>query len=122
MLANGSDLATVDNLTLTDAHALYTTLRNGLWGPYGGFVQNYNTYLTAHLNKEVAVAVASGKKYKPTPPIAFHELYPIVDDYMTLGVGKEVRKVKTKESVAQKALLSLPTEGAPSWLLGTIKD
>mgnify|MGYP001626932950 CR=1 FL=1 len=122
MLANGSDLATVDNLPLTDAHDLYTTLRSGLWGPYGGFMQNYNSYLAAHLNKEVAVAVASGKKYKPTEPIAFHELYPTVDEYMTLGVGKEMRKIKTKESIAQKALLSIPTDGAPSWLLETIRE
>lgn len=116
MLANGSDLSTVDELPLSDAKSLYETLRNGLWGPYGSFYQSYNNYLSAHMNKEVAVAVASGKKYKPTKPLAFHELFPTVDDYMTLGQGVVVRKVKTKSSIAASALMSLPSEGAPEWL------
>lgn len=117
MLANGSDLSTVDELPLEDAHALYETLRHGLWGPYGGFYQSYNNYIASHLNKEVAIAVATGKKYKATQPLTFHEMFPVVDEYMTLGMGKVVRQVKTKESMAKQALLSLPTEGAPAWLL-----
>lgn len=116
MLANGSDLSTVDELPLDDAKSLYETLRNGLWGPYGHFYQSYNNYLTAHMNKEVAVAVASGKKYKAKAPLAFHELFPVVDDYMTLGQGVVVRKVKTKSSMAASALMSIPNEGAPEWL------
>tara|TARA_B110000858_G_scaffold55789_1_gene64838 strand:+ start:2892 stop:3260 length:369 start_codon:yes stop_codon:yes gene_type:complete len=122
MLANGSDLTTVDNLPLDDAKALYETLRCGLWGPYGETYRNYNLYLSAHMNKEVAVAVASGKKYKATKPIAFHELYPIVDDYMTLGMGKYVREVKTQESIAKRAMMSLPTDGAPAWLIAATKE
>lgn len=117
MLANGSSLTTVDDLPLEDAKALYETLRSGLWGPYGETYRNYNLYLSAHMSKEVAVAVASGKKYKATQPVAFHDLYPVVDDYMTLGQGKLSRQVKTKDSMAKQALLSLPTEGAPAWLL-----
>lgn len=116
MLANGSSLSTVDELPIEDAKALYETLRSGLWGVYGDTYRNYNTYLSMHMNKEVAVAVASGKKYKATKPLEFHELYPIVDDYMTLGLGKEFRKVKTKSSIAARALLSIPSEGAPKWL------
>ena len=69
-----------------------------------------------HMNKEVAVAVASGKKYKATKALEFHELFPIVDDYMTLGQGKLSRKKKTKSSIATKALLAIPSEGAPEWL------
>ena len=122
MLANGSSLSTVDELPLEDAHALYATLRNGLWGPYGNFYQSYNTYLSMHMNKEVAVAVASGKKYKATKPLAFHELFPVVDDYMTLGQGVVVREVKTKKSIATSALLSLPTDGAPAWLVAAAKE
>tara|TARA_R110000868_G_C10659750_1_gene745706 strand:- start:73 stop:441 length:369 start_codon:yes stop_codon:yes gene_type:complete len=122
MLANGSSLSTVDELPLEDAHALYTTLRNGLWGPYGNFYQSYNTYLSMHMNKEVAVAVASGKKYKATKPLAFHELFPVVDDYMTLGQGVVVREVKTKKSIAASALLSLPVDGAPEWLKAAAKE
>jgi hypothetical protein len=122
MLANGSSLDTVDRLPLTDAQDLYHTLRNGLWGPYGTFYQNYNTYLSAHLNKEVAVAVASGKKYKATEPLKFHELYPVADDFLTLGLGKVVREVKTKDDLGKRALLAIPTEGAPAWLIETMKD
>lgn len=122
MLANGSSLSTVDDLPLEDAKALYETLRNGLWGPYGNFYQCYNSYLSSHMNKEVAVAVASGKKYKATKPLAFHELFPTVDDYMTLGQGVVVRKVKTKKAIATNALLSLPSEGAPDWLKAAAKD
>ena len=116
MLANGSSLSTVDELPLEDAKALYVTLRNGLWGPYGASYRSYNTYLSMHMNKEVAVAVASGKKYKATKPLEFYELFPTVDDYMTLGLGKEIRKVKTKKSMAVSALMSIPSEGAPAWL------
>ena len=116
MLANGSSLSTVDELPLEDAKDLYTTLRNGLWGPYGNFYQSYNTYLAMHMNKEVAIAVASGKKYKATKPLAFHEMFPVVDEFMTLGQGEIVRKVKTKKSMATQALLSIPSEGAPAWL------
>jgi len=122
MLANGSNLSTVDDLPLEDAKALYETLRNGLWGPYGNFYQCYNNYLSSHMNKEVAVAVASGKKYKATKPLAFHELFPTVDDYMTLGQGVVVRTVKTKKAIATNALLSLPSEGAPAWLKDVAKD
>lgn len=68
------------------------------------------------MNKEVAVAVASGKKYKATKALEFHELFPIVDDYMTLGQGKISRTNKRKDSLATKALLSIPNEGAPAWL------
>ena len=116
MLANGSSLATVDELPIEDAKALYETLRAGLWGAYGETYRSYNTYLSMHMNKEVAIAVASGKKYKATKPLEFHELFPIVDDYHTLGLGKEFRKVKTKKSIATQALLSIPNEGAPAWL------
>ena len=122
MLANGSNLSTVDDLPLEDAKSLYETLRNGLWGPYGNFYQCYNNYLSSHMNKEVAVAVASGKKYKATKPLAFHELFPTVDDYMTLGQGVVVRTVKTKKAIATNALLSLPSEGAPAWLKDVAKD
>lgn len=122
MLANGSSLSTVDELPLEDAQALYTTLRNGLWGPYGNFYQSYNTYLSMHMNKEVAVAVASGKKYKATKPLAFHELFPVVDEYMTLGQGVVVREVKSKKSIATNALLSLPNDGAPAWLVAAAKE
>lgn len=122
MLANGSSLSTVDELPIEDAKDLYTTLRNGLWGPYGASYRAYNTYLSMHMNKEVAVAVASGKKYKATAPLAFHELFPTVDDYMTLGRGKELRGVKSKKSMATSALLSLPSEGAPAWLKQAAKE
>ena len=122
MLANGSDLSTVDELPIEDAKALYETLRNGLWGPYGNFYQSYNSYLSMHMNKEVAVAVASGKKYEATKPLAFHELFPVVDDYMTLGQGVVVREVKTKKSIATSALLSLKTDDAPAWLKDVIKE
>ena len=122
MLANGSSLTTVDDLPLEDAKALYETLRSGLWGPYGETYRNYNLYLASHMNKEVAVAVASGKKYKATQPIAFHDLYPIVDDYMTLGRGKIVRNVKSDKSLATQALMSIPTEGAPAWLVAAAKE
>lgn len=122
MLANGSDQATVDNLNIEDAKALYETLRCGLWGPYGETYRNYNTYLSVHAAKEVAVAVASGKKYKPTAPIAFHELYPIIDEYMTLGMGEASRAVRSKKDMAKSALLSLPTDGAPAWLVAATKE
>lgn len=116
LLSQGSDLTTVDELPIEDAKALYETLRNGLWGPYGGAMQAYNSYLSSHMQKEVAVAIASGKKFKATKPLAFHELFPVIDEYMTLGMGKSVREVKTKSSMASQALLSLPSEGAPAWL------
>ena len=122
MLANGSNLSTVDELSIEDAHALYETLRSGLWGPYGETYRNYNLYLSAHMSKEVAVAVASGKKYKATPPLAFHTMFPIVDEYMTLGMGNEFRELSNKNSMAKQALLSLPTEGAPAWLVAASKE
>ena len=116
LLANGSSLTTVDNLPIEDVIDLYQTLRAGLWGPYGETYRAYNTYLSLHMNKEVAVAVASGKKYKATKPLDFHELFPVIDDYMTLGDGKDSRKAKKTQSMATRALLSMPIEGAPQWL------
>lgn len=122
MLANGSSLSTVDELSIEDAHALYETLRSGLWGPYGETYRNYNLYLSSHMQKEVAVAVASGKKYKATQPLSFHTMFPIVDEYMTLGMGKEFRELSTKNGMAKQALLSLPTDGAPAWLIAASKE
>lgn len=116
MLANGSDLTTVDNLTIEDAKDLYVTLQGGLWGPYGQAHQTYAIYCSQHMQKEVAVAVASGKKYRPTQPTAFHEMFPVVDDFHTLGAGVVKRAMDKKNSLAKKALAILPIEGAPKWL------
>ena len=82
----------------------------------------YNTYLSLHMNKEVAVAVASGKKYKATKPLEFYELFPVIDEYMTLGGGKDHRAVKKEQSMATRALLSMPIEGAPEWLRKAHKE
>jgi len=116
MLANGSSLATVDDLPLDDAHNLYVTLQAGLWGPYGVAQANYTQFAQAHLSKETAVAIASGKKYKATPLIEFHKLYAELEDYQSLGAGKSSRSVAKAASLAKSALLSIPLEGAPKWL------
>lgn len=116
MLANGSDLSTVDNLTIEDAKALYATLQGGLWGPYGQAYQTYSLYCAAHLQKEVAVAVAQGKKYQATQPLSFHNMFPILDDFHSLGQGEAKRVESNKNNLAKKALSILPVEGAPSWL------
>lgn len=116
MLANGSDLATVDNLPLEDAKALYVTLQGGLWGPYGEAYRSYSIYCSQHLQKEVAIAVAQGKKYKPTKALEFHELFPVYDDFHTLGQGKETRKATKEKSLAISALSVLPVSDAPDWI------
>tara|TARA_R110000824_G_scaffold44036_3_gene128450 strand:+ start:1225 stop:1614 length:390 start_codon:yes stop_codon:yes gene_type:complete len=122
MLANGSSLATVDSLPIEDAKALYASLRAGLWGPYGTTLHAYNTYLSLHMNKEVAVAVASGKKYNPTKPLEFHELFPVIDEHMTLGDGERQRSAKKYDNMATRALLSMPITGAPAWLRDAAKE
>lgn len=122
MLANGSSLSTVDALPIEDAKALYVTLQGGLWGPYGNAHNVYTIYCSQHLQKEVAVAVASGKKYKATPAIPFHEMFPIVEDFYSLGTG-EARRVRAKEkNLASQMLSVLPSEGAPEWLLEAAKQ
>jgi hypothetical protein len=121
MLANGSSLSTVDELTIEDAKALYVTLQGGLWGPYGEARSVYTLYCSQHLQKEVAVAVASGKKYNATPAAQFHEMFPIVEDFHSLGEG-EANRVKVKEdNLAQQMLSVLPQAGAPAWLLEASK-
>ena len=121
MLANGSSLATVDNLPLDDAKQLFMTLHGGLWGPYGEANMAYSNYCSLHLNKEVAVAVASGKKYKPTPAMKFHEMFPNIDEYMTMGAGTERRVELKKVSIAKKAAATLTISGAPAWLIEAAK-
>ena len=115
-MANGSSPATIDELTLDDAQALFVTLQAGLWGPYGKARDEYNNLCYLHLNKEVAVAVASGKKYKATPAPQFHELYPSVDSFQTLGLGEERRTNKESANMAKRAALALQIEGAPAWI------
>lgn len=116
MLSNGSDLSTVDNLSIEDAKALYVGLQTGLWGPYGEAQKTYVLYCSQHLQKEVTVAVASGKKYKPTPVREFHEVFPTYEDFLTLGNGESIRKSKEEHSLAISLLTTLPNEGAPAWL------
>ena len=116
MLANGSGLSTVDALPLEDAKALYVTLQGGLWGPYGEAYKTYAIYCSQHLQKEVAIAVAQGKKYKATQPLKFHEMFPVYDDFHSLGQGEPKREQAKKDSLAVQALSVLPSEGAPKWL------
>lgn len=122
MLANGSSLSTVDDLPIEDAKALYVTLQGGLWGPYGEARSVYTLYCSQHLQKEVTVAVAAGKKYKPTPVIKFHELFPILEDFHSLGLGEIERGQSKKNNLALQMLSVLPTDGAPSWLLEAAKQ
>lgn len=122
MLANGSSLSTVDDLPIEDAKALYVTLQGGLWGPYGDARNVYTIYCSQHLQKEVAVAVASGKKYKATPAIPFHEMFPVLEDFHSLGSGETERKRAKKNNIAFQMLSVLPSEGAPDWLLEVAKQ
>ena len=122
MLANGSSLSTVDELTVDDAKALYVTLQGGLWGPYGNAHNVYRIYCSQHLQKEVAMAVAQGKKYKATPAMQFHEMFPIVEDFHSLGQGKARREQSKKSSMAIQVLSVLPQEGAPAWLIEAAKQ
>lgn len=121
MLANGSNLSTVDDLPIEDAKALYVTLQAGLWGPYGEARSVYTIYCSQHLQKEVAVAVASGKKYKATPAVPFHEMFPVVEDFHSLGFGKAERERINKKNLSLQMLAVLPSEGAPEWLLEAAK-
>ena len=116
LLASGSSPATIDDLTLEDAQDLYVTLQSGLWGPFGKARDEYNNICYLHLNKEVAVAVASGKKYKATPAPKFHDLYPTVEDFQSLGFGEGNRVRKAEEDMAKRAAMSLQIDGAPAWL------
>lgn len=116
LLANGSPLSTVDALPLEDAKALYVTLHAGLWGPYGEAHRAYGLYCSQHLQKEVTVAVAAGKKYKATPAVPFHEMFAVVEDFHTLGGGGDARSQKKRGNNAIKMLSVLPSEGAPDWL------
>ncbi len=116
MLANGSSLSTVDDLPLEDAKALYVTLQGGLWGPYGNAHDVYTIYCSQHLQKEVAIAVAQGKKYKATPAIQFHNMFPIVEDFHSLGEGQAKREQSKKNNMAMQLLSVLPSEDAPEWI------
>lgn len=62
------------------------------------------------------MAVASGKKYKATPPPKFHDLYPAVEDFQSLGFGEGNRVRKAEEDMAKRAAMSLQIDGAPAWL------
>ena len=116
MLANGSSLSTVDELPLEDAKALYVTLQGGLWGPYGQAYQVYSLYCSQHLQKEVAVAVAQGKKYKATPVLSFHKMFPVVEDFHSLGEGQAKREKSKRDNIALQMLSVLPSEDAPAWI------
>lgn len=116
MLANGSSLSTVDGLSIEDAKALYVTLQGGLWGPYGSAHSVYTIYCSQHLQKEVAVAVAQGKKYKATPAMQFHKMFPIVEDFHSLGEGQASREQSKKNNMAMQVLSVLPSEDAPAWI------
>jgi len=122
MLANGSSLSTVDDLPIEDAKALYVTLQGGLWGPYGHAHSAYTNYCSQHLQKEVAIAVASGKKYKATPAIPFHEMFSVVEDFHSLGEGHARRVQSKKKNISLQMLAVLPSEGAPAWLLDAAKQ
>lgn len=115
-------MSTVDDLSIEDAKALYVTLQGGLWGPYGHAHSVYTIYCSQHLQKEVAVAVAQGKKYKATEAIPFHKMFPIVEDFHSLGAGEVKRGEAKKNNLAFQMLSVLPSEGAPAWLLEAAKQ
>lgn len=116
LLANGSSLTTVDELPLEDAQNLYVALQAGLWGPFSHSRNVYLLLAQLHLNKEVAIAAASGKKYRPSEFPEFHKIFPDIEDYQSLGTGEVRRERKLAEQMAKKAALAIPMEGAPSWL------
>ena len=116
MLANGSSLSTVEDLPIEDAKALYVTLQGGLWGPYGEAHRSYSVYCSQHLQKEVTVAVAQGKKYKATPVLPFHKMFPIVDDFHSLGQAEAKREKTKRDKIAVQMLSVLPSDNAPAWI------
>ena len=122
LLSNGSDLATVDNLTIEDAKALYVSLQTGLWGPFGEAHMAYSNYCSMHAQKETTVAVAIGKKFTPTPPKTFMQMFPHMEDYMTLGEAEVRKATQHKHELAKKAMLAIPADGAPSWLKEAVKQ
>jgi hypothetical protein len=88
----------------------------GLWGPYGQYIQGYHSYVQLHNDTQTSIALAVGKKYKPTRAPTFHDLFPYVDAAMSLGTAAERRREKSNSELAIKAASALISEDAPAWL------
>ena len=119
LLANGSSPTTIDSLTLVDAQNLYVALQHGLWGPYGQARHSYTNFCAVHEAKEVAlnIGMANSKaRYKHTPPMEYHKIYPFLDEYQSNGAGEKRRTLKQQNSMAKQAALAISTENAPAWL------
>lgn len=115
LLANGSPLETVDNLSIEDVRHLYSALRLGLWGPFGEYRRTYYSLAKQNEIAEILRATAMGKKFKATPFVKYYEIFPTIDEAETLGAGS-IQRFKSKENqMATRAILALGGT-PPSWL------
>lgn len=94
---------------------LYSALQLGMWGPIKDYVIAQTLYCQLHAIQDTQIAVAVGKKYKPSKPLPFHDLFPTIDAVASLGTAEERRRVKTQEEMAKKALLQIG-DNAPDWV------
>lgn len=115
MLANGSSLETVNNLTTDDLNNLYAALRLGLWGPFMQGVIAYDIIYKLHEVTEIGRAYGLGKKFKPTPLAGFEKYFPTFDEAWTLGHGSALRRKKSDKEIATKAIMALGGK-PPKWV------
>lgn len=101
---------------------IFTVFRLGLVGPFGEYKRAYYALAKQNEIAEILRATAMGKKFKATPFAKFHELFPEIDAAETLGVGPDIRKVKSQKTIALKAVMSLGSDGAPAWLKEAMKE
>jgi hypothetical protein len=118
LLASGSDLETVDSLSVEDYHNLYISMQMGLWGPYKSYLIAHTISQRLDMIHDRQGQVVMGKKWKPVQPAKFHELFPEIDKAASLGKGENRRKEKR----FQKSLQSFITPDAPDWLKQSLKS
>lgn len=87
LLANGSSLDTVDNLTIEDARHLYSALRLGLWGPFIHYRTAYYGLTKQNEIAEILRATAMGKKFKPSQFPSYAYLFPHIRRSRNIGAG-----------------------------------
>ena len=101
LLANGSSIETVENLSATDFKNLYVALKMGLWGPIKDYrIADVQIGYQHQLGQMAGAWTVKGFKYRE--PLPFHELFPIVDQFETLGKGEKLREHKQEASLNKK--------------------
>ena len=104
LLASGHSSQDIDNMHFSDARLVWDALRSGLYGPLRDFTIAYTNNVYLHnLTQLTEVGKVKGKKKLDTPP-AFKDVYPHINEVITLGKIEE----NHERSAAEQLITALP--------------